>query len=821
MPQVNAELVNLLQELFKPTELQRLLQGEPWGAELVQQLPPPEHETPHEWLHELAVAVHQRGLWVELRALMLREREEHGDRIRAAIPEVDSASAVEVPPSPPAWNPIRVLHISDMHFSSETVWDADTVLFRLAADVEGLRREVGEIDLVVVTGDIADRGVAEEYSLATEWLTGPLAHAAGVTTAQIQVVPGNHDVNRGSIGPVANPLAKGLLAEDDPQHAIAQVLGSEKHRQGLLEGQAAFFHFAQTFHPGITAPWWFERHTIRGLNLHLAGFNSVCFTWEDDPKRLMVSRWQCNQLLTLDDDVDLSIALVHHSCDKFTDIDRESREAIRRRCGVVLHGHVHKPEAEHERDPDHDTLELGSGASYGGGQWPNSYQLLELDPIRGEARVHLRLWKNQAWIPDRNDERSSAAGVVKYGLRPSRRPHEPQPTAPTATPISESTPPGDGGPGPGEPKEQNSAAGSPLKPPEAPSVDETPVAEVTPSPPPPRPVWSWPGVWASVVILILIVVGAILNGGGATPAEPPPPETLRAAGLKRCGLTPTGGPSGARYKPAVKGLDMTFVALLPGQLCMGSAEEEGDENERPMHPVKVSGFMLGQSEVTQTQWRVVVEAAQAAGDVDAAELSFDPSYHQGDQRPVEQVSWCEAIRLANALSRLDGRAPVYEITADEKDSRVCTARWVDGAAGYRLPTEAEWEYAARAGTTTNYATGDDESDLASAGWYNGDERSSGNSLGQTHDVCTAPVHPWGLCDLHGNVWEFVWDSRGSYPDVEVIDPRYNDGGECGIRGGCWRAEAVHARAARREEVLTREAFDDVGFRLVLPSPEAP
>ena len=135
-----------------------------------------------------------------------------------------------------------------------------------------------------------------------------------------------------------------------------------------------------------------------------------------------------------------------------------------------------------------------------------------------------------------------------------------------------------------------------------------------------------------------------------------------------------------------------------------------------------------------------------------------------------------------------------------------------------MPTEAEWEYAARAGTTTAYATGDDEAALARAGWYGGRRGYSGYSI---HDVCTAPEKPWGLCDLHGNVFEWVWDGYSAYGPGEVINPRGKGGEQRVLRGGSWHDGPEVARSANRLGYGPSNSFRDVGFRLLLSAPERP
>ena len=301
-----------------------------------------------------------------------------------------------------------------------------------------------------------------------------------------------------------------------------------------------------------------------------------------------------------------------------------------------------------------------------------------------------------------------------------------------------------------------------------------------------------------------------------------------------CDVPPLGGPTGDKVQPAVPGLNMTFVGLSSGHFCMGSPEGVGDPDEHPQHLVRVNGFLMGQSEVTQAQWRLVVEAGKAKGDPDAAPLNTDPSHAKGDTLPVTNVSWCDTLRFANVLSRLDDRVHVYNITTDAKDPRDCAVRIrrILGSTGYTLPTEAEWEYAARAGSTTAYTLGDDESDLARAAW------TDGNSDGATHEVCTAPEKPWGLCDMLGNVeergfdaydeTEYLYSAHRLAPHTGPLPPALDELAYSTVsdtirstRGGSCVSWAEDARSANRGSDSRTDSSPFTGFRLVLPYPRTP
>ncbi|WP_198536329.1 formylglycine-generating enzyme family protein [Streptomyces resistomycificus] len=169
-----------------------------------------------------------------------------------------------------------------------------------------------------------------------------------------------------------------------------------------------------------------------------------------------------------------------------------------------------------------------------------------------------------------------------------------------------------------------------------------------------------------------------------------------------------------------------------------------------------------------------------------------PGGAAGDRFPVESVSWTDAVRFCNDLSRLEGLAPAYRVHPDGE-----TAEWDAGADGYRLPTEAEWEHACRAGTT-----GPRYGPLDEIAWYRG------TSEERIHEVGTKRPNPWGLYDMLGNVWEWCWD---------LYDPEVY-GSYRVLRGGGWFDEQWSCRASVRRRSHPTFRVDDVGFRVARNQP---
>jgi len=229
----------------------------------------------------------------------------------------------------------------------------------------------------------------------------------------------------------------------------------------------------------------------------------------------------------------------------------------------------------------------------------------------------------------------------------------------------------------------------------------------------------------------------------------------------------------------------------PDGFVMGSpADEAPFANEVPQHTVVTTRPILVQRvEVTQAAWQAL--------------LGEDPSSYsaRSDDHPVEQVNWSDAAGYANALSTAEGLEECYVIDGDA----VAWPRGLD-CSGYRLPTEAEWEYAARAGTSTRFWSGDSNDDCSRVGWC-GDQ-------GGTHPVAQFAPNPWGLYDVHGNVWEWVWDRFGDYGEEAVVDPAGPDAGDRRIcRGGSWANPGTENGSAMRAAVQATIQQHNVGLRL--------
>ncbi|MGK7874326.1 MAG: formylglycine-generating enzyme family protein [Xenococcaceae cyanobacterium] len=259
-------------------------------------------------------------------------------------------------------------------------------------------------------------------------------------------------------------------------------------------------------------------------------------------------------------------------------------------------------------------------------------------------------------------------------------------------------------------------------------------------------------------------------------------------------------------------LDM--VAIPGGTFTMGSSEDEKgrDGDESPQHQVSVPPFFMGKYPVTQKQWRAIASLKKVERD-----LKLDPSYFKGDDRPVEQVAWYDAVEFCARLSKVTGRS-------------------------YRLPSEAEWEYACRAGTTTPFYFGETiTGELANYRASNtyADEL-PGEYRKNTTPVGQFPPNAFGLHDMHGNVWEWcldpwhdnyedapgdesVWDESNRndnhYQNIsENLEVFLKDNRRRILRGGSWVGNPRLCRSAYRFDYYPRDDYHDSGFRVVCGVP---
>jgi formylglycine-generating enzyme required for sulfatase activity len=245
-----------------------------------------------------------------------------------------------------------------------------------------------------------------------------------------------------------------------------------------------------------------------------------------------------------------------------------------------------------------------------------------------------------------------------------------------------------------------------------------------------------------------------------------------------------------------------FVRVEGGTFQMGTPSG-GDSDERPVHTVTVKSFSISKYQVTQKEWYEVM-GTTVRQQRDMADRSW-PMRGEGDNYPMYYVNWYEAVEYCNRRSVKEGLTPVYRGSGNS-----ITCDW--NANGYRLPTEAEWEFAARGGTkeylTTEYSG---SNSVGAVAWYDG------NSGGSTQPVGTKAPNSLGIYDMSGNVWEWCWDWYGDYSSSSQTDPRGpGSGTERVIRGGSWYFAAASVRSAYRHYYTPSDRSSDSGFRLVRP-----
>ena len=289
----------------------------------------------------------------------------------------------------------------------------------------------------------------------------------------------------------------------------------------------------------------------------------------------------------------------------------------------------------------------------------------------------------------------------------------------------------------------------------------------------------------------------------------------------------TGTQGSAWVSPSV---DYTMAWVDPGSFLMGSPKtDQAREEDEVQHRVTLSqGYWLGVTEVTQAQWQEVMGS-------NPSNKSYKKVSLVGPQRPVQNVRWCDAVVFANALSERDGLTPAYTLPSDvpPQTRTACNSwsagvSWNPGASGYRLPSEAEWAFAARAGGVHRRHAGDGsictignvatEGDKKRFGWswtvFPCDDKVSGLA-----EVKSYPANQFGLHDMTGNVWEWCWDWFDDLPSTEQKDPAGPVGGSDRVlRGGSWYSKASATRLANRYSYPPGHRDPYIGLRLARSAP---
>ncbi len=251
-----------------------------------------------------------------------------------------------------------------------------------------------------------------------------------------------------------------------------------------------------------------------------------------------------------------------------------------------------------------------------------------------------------------------------------------------------------------------------------------------------------------ITLLAAVFMGAILGGCGQKPKPPEPPAEHVVPSDQAGQLVHT-----------TCGVDM--VNIPGGEFTMGA--NDGSIDAKPAHRVKVDGFLMDQTEVTQEVYQKIT--------------GKNPARRKNPRNPVEQATWVAAVKFCNARSLQEGLTPCYDTNTWKCDF---------SANGYRLPTEAEWEYACRAGTATAYYFGDRPDQLKAYAWF------QANSDSKPHVVAGKKPNPWGLYDMAGNLWEWCNDFYDAkyYQKSPAENPRGPDRGEKRVlKGGAWSSSA--------------------------------
>jgi formylglycine-generating enzyme required for sulfatase activity/predicted phosphodiesterase len=639
------------------------------------------------------------------------------------------------------------LHLSDIHFLPTNDWSDSTARADL---LDYLAKQLLDhnikVELIFCTGDIAfgqlpTQTLDAQYTMARSFFDDVLK-VCQCDKSRLFVVPGNHDIDRGSITNAVRLAWQGWGEDDKSRTMLNQIpawfAAFNADVKDAMRRLEAYGQFVQDYlphqHNAADGHWHHAQMLdINGLKVGITGFNSAwtCAGDEDDRRLWLAAGPQFDFMRRKLKGADLKIGLIHHPLDWFNVAERSViKQRIADEADFWLHGHTH--DAWVEPLPTHVVLGAGAVTAYEESEFGCNLVELDLAAQNGVARLYRYNQKKARWL------RATDVTPKDDGLWPFALPQRVRPPAPhvVAPPPLVVTPP--------------------------PSAPVAPAAAPPSAPPPPA------------------------TSPIQTPQSGPPSHWLLETAGRQASLRHLGS-------------EMQALCYIPrGEFIIGSPEAESGRgsDEGPQHKVVLAGgFWLADTACTQALWQSVMGHNPSR---------FTPGKGGSLQHPVEKVSWLEVQIF---LHKLQAHLPGWRVT---------------------LPTEAEWEYACRAGSLTAFYFGDTL--RPEQAHFDADKSYPGAPAGPCPQASVAvkaiAANAWGLYQMHGNVWEWCANAKRDYATGVMQDPGLEQalagGGEGAaqglrrvVRGGSWRSEARFVRSACRAAEAPDSYGSDVGFRFVL------